>query len=131
MRALSIDLWDKKCWLAVQIENISIPHSTVSRVSLVNKLKDIFKKELDIDTIVVWLPYDLQGFDTRQFDKTNKFILKLKNIFKDKSVIWFDERFTSIIWWNIIESIWLNQDKKDEIAAALILESFLEKNKNS
>jgi len=74
LRALSIDLWDKKCWLAVQVENISIPHSTVSRVSLVNKLKDIFKKELDIDTIVVWLPYDLQGFDIRQFDKTNKFI---------------------------------------------------------
>lgn len=131
MRALSIDLWDKKCWLAIQVENISIPHSTVSRVSLVNKLKDIFKKELDIDTIVVWLPYDLQGFDTRQVDKTNKFILKLENIFKDKSVIWFDERFTSIIWWNILENIWWNQDKKDEMAAALILESFLEKNKNS
>jgi RNase H-fold protein (predicted Holliday junction resolvase) len=41
------------------------------------------------------MPYDLYSMDFRQLNKTKKFILKLKEIFKDIEVIEMDERFTT------------------------------------
>jgi len=53
-------------------------------------------RDKNIQTIVVGLPYDLYGKDTKQLDKTEKYIEKLKIIFSKIQVIGFDERFTSI-----------------------------------
>jgi RNase H-fold protein (predicted Holliday junction resolvase) len=38
----------------------------------------------------------LYGKDTKQLDKTEKYIEKLKTIFSEIHVVGFDERFTSI-----------------------------------
>lgn len=126
---LSIDLWDKRCWLAVYVEWVVIPKEVVNRVALVDKIKK-YLNTYDIWVIVVWLPYDLYNTDTRQLDKTNKFIQKLKNIFPNLKIDSIDERFTSFEADMIIDQIWLDpkKTKKDDISAALILESYL-KNK--
>ncbi len=126
---LGIDLWDKRCWLAVYVEWVVIPKEIVNRVALVDTLKK-YVSIYNIWVIVVGLPYDLYNNDTRQLDKTKKFIQKLEKIFPKLKIDSIDERFTSFEADMILEQIWVNNknSKKDDISAALILESYL-KNK--
>ncbi len=121
MTALSIDYWEKKVWIAIEIERIAVPKKIVSRIDLIRELKAIFKDNLNIDVIVVWLPYDLYWIDNKRLLKTNKFIDKLKEIFPEKKIIWVDERYTTFEAKNF-------QDKNkqiDDISACLILETYL------
>ncbi len=123
---LGVDLWDKRCWVAVYVEWVVIPKEIVLRVKLVDSLKK-YIKEYSVKTIVVWLPYDLYNIDTKQLDKTKKFIEKLKTIFPELKIDSIDERFTSFEADNILQSFWKKDNiwKKDAISAALILESYL------
>lgn len=125
---LSIDLWDKRCWLAVYVEGIVIPKEIINRVALVDTIKK-YIKSYNIETIVVWLPYDLYNKDTKQLDKTKKFISKLENIFPNLKIDSIDERFTSFEADIILSDMWLKDTKwkKDAISAAIILESYLNK----
>lgn len=128
---LAIDLWDKKCWLAVYIEWIVVPKSIVPRVKLIQELKKLVK-EYNIKTIIVWLPFDLYWKKLKQLEKTKKFIEKLKIIFSELKIEWIDERFTSFEADNILDNLWLdkNNTQKDDISAVLILESYLKKTSN-
>jgi len=123
---LWIDLWDKRCWIATCIEWIVFPKWIILRPKLITKLKKLVK-EYNIEVIVVWLPYDLYWKNLRQLDKTNIFIWKLKEIFPSIKVEWVDERFTSFEADNILDSMWIKDKNwnKDDISAALILESYL------
>lgn len=123
---LWIDLWDKRCWIAVFVEKIVIPKEIVPRVELVNILKK-YIKDYDIKVIVVWLPFDLYGLDKKQLEKTQKFIWKLKNIFPELEIDSIDERFTTFEAENTLNLLWEKDTiwKKDAISAGLILESYL------
>jgi putative transcription antitermination factor YqgF len=123
---LWIDLWDKRCWIAVYVEWIVFPKWIILRPKLITELRKLIK-EYNIKVIVVWLPYDLYWKNLRQLDKTKIFIWKLKEIFKDIKVEGIDERFTSFEADNILSEMWVNERKwnKDDISAALILESYL------
>lgn len=127
MSAIAIDLWERKVWIAVEINNIVFPKKIVSRIEIVRELKKLFEDNNSIDTIVVWLPFDLYNKDTKQLDKTNKFIEKLKNIFVDKKIVWVDERFTTFEAINIKNKTLKNKKEVDDISACLILESYLKR----
>ena len=124
---LWIDLWDKRCWIAVYVEWVVIPKETVLRIKIVPEIKKIII-DYDIKTIVVWLPYDLYQKEIKQLEKTKKFIEKLKSIFPEINIDWFDERFTSFEADNILQTIWISDSewKKDAISASLILEGYLQ-----
>lgn len=127
MNYLSIDLWNKRCWLAYSNLWIIFTLPFVPRVRLVRELKKIIL-EKQISKIVVWMPYDLYSMDFRQLNKTKKFILKLKEIFKDIEVIEMDERFTTFESLSLLNEIWDKKnikEKKDSLSAYLILERFL------
>lgn len=123
---LWIDLWDKRCGIAVYIEWIVVPKWIVARHKIITELKK-YIKDYNIKNIVVWLPYDLYNKNLRQLDKTKSFIEKLKNIFPDLIISWVDERFTSFEADNVLSSMWVKNTvwKKDDISAVLILESYL------
>jgi putative Holliday junction resolvase len=123
---LAIDLWDKKCGLAIDIENIAISKWIIKRVDLIKKIKELLK-DYNISTIIVGLPFDLYWKKLKQLNKTNLFIKKLKDIFKDKKIVWIDERFTSFEAKNIWNNIWLRNKNIDDISAILILESYMKK----
>ena len=117
---LAIDLWDKRCWIAIEIEWVIFPKSIVLRHALVNELKKIFRS-YDISKVIVWLPYDLYWNDKKQLNKTKDYIDKLSYIFKDKEFIWFDERYSTFEADNIMKEIW-KEWNKDDLSASLILE---------
>lgn len=130
MTLIAIDLWDKRCWIATEMQWIPFVHSIVARTNLINELKKLFKDKL-VKKIIVWLPYDLYWINNKQLDKTNVFINKLKLIFPDKEIIWVDERFTSFEADNILKTLWEknNEWKKDGISALLILETYINQTK--
>ena len=120
---LWIDLWDKKVWIAIEINWIVIPKEIVKRTLIIKKLK-IYIKKYEIKIIIVWLPYDLYNEDDRQLKKTRKFIKKLKIIFPNQKIVWIDERFTTIESENILNKIKFKWEK-DDISASLILETYI------
>lgn len=119
MTFISIDVWDKRCGIAISNEWIAFPKDIVKRTNLISWLKKYFKTH-DVSHIIVWLPYDLYWVDTRQLDKTQKFIKKISYIFPDIIVVWHDERFSSFEAWQ-----WYD-DHRDDIAAQCILQSYLD-----
>ena len=119
-----VDLWDKRCWVAIQIEWVVIPKWVYPRVDIVSELKKI-QKDYHMTHIVVWLPYDLYNIDHHQLKKTQKFIEKLKDIFPDTQIIGHDERLSSFEAQRVSQSISKTKQKRDDIAAAIILESYL------
>ncbi len=120
MTFIAIDLWDKRCGIATSKEWIAFPKDTVKRTDLISWLKKYFLSHENVSHIVVGLPYDLYWVDTRQLDKTQKFIVKLSEIFPDKIVVWHDERFSSYQ-----AQEWFD-DHRDDVAAQCILQSYLD-----
>jgi len=120
MQIIAIDLWDKRVWIATHEWSIAFPKEIVQRVELVKYLKQYFELHNDIGTILVGLPYDLYGTDTKQLDKTRSFMKKLSDIFPDKKIIGHDERFSSF------EAQGWFDDHRDDIAAQCILQSYLD-----
>lgn len=123
---LAIDLWSKRCGIAVYVEWVVIPKDIVLRSNLIKILKK-YILEYNTKVIIVWLPYDLYWKNTNQLEKTRKFIQKLKEIFPLIKIESIDERYSSweaeqtlsLLWEKSIE--W----KKDAISALLILEAYL------
>lgn len=128
MNYLSIDLWDKRCWLAYTNMWIIFTLPYVDRVKIIWELKKIIISK-NISKIIIWMPYDLYWKDHVQLDKTKKFTQKLKINFPDIQIIEVDERFTTIESINILKDLWSKniQHDKDSMSAYLILETFLNK----
>jgi len=120
MSYIAIDLWNKRCWIATSSEGIAFPREIVLRPNLISWLKKYCKSNSTISHIIVGLPYDLYGIDTRQLDKTKVFIAKLEEVFPQMVITWHDERFSSFQ-----ASEWYN-DHRDDVAAACILQSYLD-----
>lgn len=121
---LAIDLWDKRCWLAISVDGIVFPKDIVLRTKLIQELKKYILK-YNTQIIVLWLPYDLYGKRLKQLEKTQRFMEKLQSIFPDVKVDWCDERFTTFAADEISMQMG-DTDKRDDISAALILEAYLE-----
>lgn len=120
MSYLSIDLWNRRCWIAISSQNIAFAHTSIVRTEIISWLKKYLRSNDFITTIIVGLPYDLYGKNTTQLERTQKFIEKLKNIFPGIEVIWHDERFSSF------EASQGFDDHRDDIAAQCILQSYLD-----
>ncbi len=139
-RAIAIDYWDKRCWIALEVEMIAVPKEIVLRVDIIKTLEKYFLEYRDINKIIVWLPYDLFWKDHIQLNKTKEFIRELENKYWKNSkkenkleIIWVDERFTSFEADNTLKQFWKkdNIGQKDAISAGLILETYISnKNKN-
>jgi len=125
MSALAIDLGDKRCWIAIEIEKIAIAKQIVLRSDIIKTI-DLYLLDYPIiDIIVVWLPYDLFWKDLKQLNKTKDFIRELENKYRNLKIVWVDERFTTFEAENISRQMWRNKLKRDDISASLILETYL------
>lgn len=118
-----LDLGNKRVWVAQSREGIAFPLSVVKRTELMWFLKKYFHQNPDVEHVIVGLPYDLYWVDTRQLEKTQHFIEKLKDIFPKKHIIWHDERFSSFA---ASDMFW---DHRDDVAAQQILQSYLDMKK--
>lgn len=120
MKILGVDFGKKRIGLSISEGFLSQPYSTIkfdSYQKVFEKLKEIVKKE-EVELVVVGIP-DPDSIGAKDFGDRLSTLLKIK-------VRFVDETLTSF------EAQGLNKSGKyseDEIAAALILERYLEETK--
>ena len=136
-RILAIDYGRKRSGIAVtdplRICANGLP--TVRSCDLISFLKDYCHKEA-VDLFIVGEPRDLKGNPSESMNYITPFVNRLKKEFPDTPVLMYDERFTSAIAHQEMlaagfsKSQRAQKGKADEMAAVIILTSFLESRLN-
>ena len=139
MRYLGIDLGSKTVGLAMSDTTLTIA-STYKTIffkdedynSTINEIKDIIK-EYNITKIILGFPKNMNNTLGERAEIT----LKYKELLEkstDLPVIMFDERLTSVISNSILIEADMSRKKRkkkvDSIAAQIILQDYLNKEKN-
>lgn len=137
-RILGIDYGARRIGIAVSDPSKIIAQGiTVVENSpqMYNHLRQLIN-EYNIEKIVIGMPLNLKGEKGNQAGKVEQFIAQLKDNF-GLEVIKIDERFTSRIAQQTIRSLGVSKKsrqikgKVDQIAAALILQDYLDRQKGS
>ena len=140
MRKLGIDYGDARVGLAITDElNITVQGlETILRNGsdkvILKKLDEIFEK-YEVDTIVVGMPFNMNGTMSKRAEITEEFIHKLKCKYNKMKIETVDERLTTVEAHKTMNFLDVKKTKKksivDTISAVYILEIYLNKLKNS
>ena len=132
-RILAIDYGKKRTGIAVTdtLQMIANGLSTIETKELEKFLTDYMAKE-DVSTIVVGKPTQMNGEDSENMKRIEPFFNRLKKLFPNKEIVYYDERFTSVLAHQAMLQSGIGkkarQDKAlvDKISATIILEDFLQ-----
>ena len=134
-RILAIDLGTKRTGLAVTdtLKMLANPLETIETSTLIDYLKKYCDQE-EVDTLVLGYPTRLNGKDNEMTPKVITMKDRLSKAFPDKKIELVDERFTSkMAMQSMITMGSKKKDRKekagnlDKVSAAIILQSYLEK----
>lgn len=139
MRILGIDYGEARVGIAVTdplgytaqgVETIN--HQGSDRV-LLKRLDEILE-QYPVETIVVGMPYNMDGTKSARAEITEKFIHKLKCKYNKIKIDIMDERLTTVAAHKTMNFLDVNKKKKrgivDTISAVYILEMYINKLKN-
>lgn len=140
MRILGIDYGDSRVGIAIT-DPLGITAQGLETISyngndkvLLRRLDEIMA-EYEIETIVVGMPYNMDGSKTVRAEVTEKFIHKLKCKYNKIKIETMDERLTTVAAHKTMNFLDVNKHKKrgivDTISAVYILEMYMNKNKES
>ena len=140
MRILGIDYGDSRCGFAITDE-LNLTAQGLQTFNTNNNDKNILKKideylEIyEISTIVVGMPYNMNGSKSERALKTESFIHKLKCKYNKIKIESIDERLTTVEAHKTMNLLNINKHKKrnivDTISAVYILETYITKQKNN
>ena len=140
MRMLGLDYGEARVGVAVTDElNITVQGlETIQRNGsdkiVLKRLDEIFKK-YDVGTIVVGMPLNMNGTISERAKITEEFIHKLKCKYNKMKIETIDERLTTVEAHRTMNFLDVKKNKKrnivDTISAVYILETYLNKMKNS
>ena len=140
MRILGIDYGDARTGLAITDElgitaqGLETIESNGNDKIILKKIDELLEK-YQIETIVVGMPYNMNGTKSQRVEITEKLIHKLKCKYNKIKIDYIDERLTTIEAHKTMNFLGVNKHKKrnivDTISAVYILETYLEKQKNS
>ena len=140
MRILGIDYGEARTGFAITDE-LGITAQVLETLQSNGSDKLILKKidELleiyNIDTIVVGMPYNMNGTKSERAELTEKLIHKLKCKYNKLKIDYIDERLTTVAAHKTMNFLNINKHKKrnivDTISAVYILETYMEREKNS
>ena len=133
-RILSIDYGEARVGIAItDALNITAQGlETIQRNNsdkiVLRRLDEIFEK-YDVDTIVVGMPYHMNGDKSQRAEVTEQFIHKLKCKYPKKKIEQIDERLTTVEAHRTMNFLDIDKRKKrqivDTISAVYILETYL------
>ncbi len=128
---LSIDYWTKKTWLAINIWAIAIPLKIVQTEELINEIKKIVE-ERKIDNIIIWIANYDDWKESIHSKRTKKFAKIIKNFLPENiKIVFHDEWYSTFEAKNSLEITGIKQKdikKVDDMAAAIILQNYLDSN---
>ena len=132
-RILAIDYGQKRTGLAVtdNLQMIANGLTTVETKELEKFLMEYLSKE-DVSTIVMGKPTQMNGENSENMKRIEPFFNRLKKLFPDKEIVYYDERFTSVLAHQamlqsgISKKARQNKALVDKISATIILEDYLQ-----
>lgn len=132
-RLLAIDYGRKRCGIAVTdaLQIVATGLTTVATAQLLEFVKGYVGRE-QVDAIIVGLPRTVRGQESESMRYIRPGIDKLQQALPDMPVVFFDERFTSVIAHrSMIDSGMKKMQRRDkavvdEIAATIILNDYLQ-----
>ena len=140
MRILGIDYGEARTGFAIS-DQLNITAQGLETVKNDGNDKILLKKidELiniyEIETIVVGMPFNMNGTKSKRMDLTEKFIHKLKCKYNKIKIDYIDERLTTVVAHKTMNFLGVNKHKKrnivDTISATDTLETYMEKTKNA
>ncbi len=140
MRILGIDYGQARTGIAITdslnitAQGLETIHSDGSDKVILKRLDEIFEK-YEIDTIVVGMPYNMNGTKSQRVEITEKFIHKLKCKYNKVKIETIDERLTTVAAHKTMNFLDVNKNKKrnivDTISAVYILETYINKMENT
>lgn len=136
MRILGIDYGDSRVGIAVT-DALGITAQGLETISyngndkvLLKRLDEILS-EYPAETIVVGMPYNMDGTKTIRAEVTEKFLHKLKCKYNKIKIETIDERLTTVAAHKTMNFLDVNKTKKrgivDTISAVYILEMYMNK----
>ena len=138
MRILGMDYGDSRVGIAITDElgitaqGLETIHYNGNDKKLLAELDRILSN-YNVGTIVIGMPYNMDGSRTTRAEITEKFIHKLKCKYNKMEIEQVDERLTTVQADKTMNELNINKNKKknirDTIAAIYILETYINKNK--
>ena len=133
---LSIDYGKKRTGLAVSdpLQLIANGLTTVETAGLFDFLADYLQKE-EVSCIVVGLPKQMNNEPSENMKRIEPFVNRLRKCYPDIPVVFYDERFTSVMAQQTMRDAGLkkkarqNKALADEISATIILQTYMESRK--
>jgi len=135
-KILSLDYGKRRTGVAVSdgTHSIAFTRNTLSfrkEETLVKEIAKICELE-NIKKIVIGLPCNMRGENTPQTEATIAFAERLKKHTKDIEIEMFDERLSSLqAQKSLVEKKMKKYSEIDSIAAQIILQAYLDKNRPS
>ena len=131
-RILAIDYGLKRIGLAVSDPSQTIAGglTTVATSEIFTFLKQYTEKN-PVEKFVIGLPKQMSGADSEIVTQIRKFACRLEKHFPDIEIVFFDERFTSVLAQRAMLEGGLRQKSRrnkalvDKISATIILEDYL------
>ena len=140
MRILGIDYGDARTGIAITdalnitAQGLETIHNNGSDKMLLKRLDEILE-QYEVDTIVIGKPINMNGTSSERTEITEKFIHKLKCKYNKLKIETIDERLTTVAAHKTMNFLDVGKNKKrnivDTISAVYILETYLERQKNS
>lgn len=136
-RILAIDYGMSRCGIAVTdpLQIIGQPLEAVANADIIKYLKRYVAEE-DVESIVLGIPYNLDGTFSDTTNAVFEFKAKLGKIFPEIPIHEIDERFTSQEAQRIVVQSVKSKKKRrnnkgliDMVSASLILESYMNKHR--
>lgn len=120
--------------LGITVQGLETINNKGSDKIILKRLDELFL-QYDVDTIVIGRPINMNGTESERTEATDKFIHKLKCKYNNKKIELIDERLTTVAAHKTMNFLDVNKYKKknivDTISAVYILETYLNKVKNS
>lgn len=139
MRILGIDYGEARVGIAIT-DALNITAQGLETIERRNSDKIVLKRldeimeNYQIDTIVVGMPFNMNGTKSKRAEITEKFVHKLKCKYNKIKIDTIDERLTTVAAHKTMNFLDVNKNKKrnivDTISAVYILETYLNKIKN-
>ena len=132
-RILAIDYGQKRTGIAVTdtLQMIANVLTTVDTRELEKFIVDYMAQE-DVSTIVVGKPTQMNGENSENMKRIEPFFNRLKKLFPNKEVTYYDERFTSVLAHQAMLQSGIGKKARqnkalvDKISATIILEDYLQ-----
>ena len=132
-RILAIDYGQKRTGIAVTdpLQMIANGLATIDTKELEKFIVDYVAKE-DVSTIVMGKPTQMNGENSENMKRIEPFFNRLKKLFPDKEITYYDERFTSVLAHQamlqsgISKKARQNKALVDKISATIILEDYMQ-----